>query len=232
MKRLVVILAAAAGFAAASPAAANVLVVRSSGPSAKSYPPGYSFPDAAQVSLRPGDVMIVLGGQATRTLRGPGTFPVSAGATKLAMASGARRGRFSAMRAGEVPPAPSVWHLDVSQSGTFCVPDGGKVQLWRADASEKVSLTLAPATGAARTVEWPAGKDVLDWPKELPVAGDAAYEVRSSGSADTAKLVFASVGAAPKDEQGLAEALIAKGCRNQLDTLLETVPDEGSAGTH
>ncbi|HEX9955059.1 MAG TPA: hypothetical protein VGB48_07590 [Allosphingosinicella sp.] len=231
MRNIARILAAAAAFTAVA-ADANVLVVRSSGPSAKSYPPGHSFPDAAQVSLRPGDVMIVLGGQATRTLRGPGTFPVSAGATKVAMASAARRGRFSAMRAGDVPPAPSVWHLDVSQSGTFCVPDGGKVQLWRADASEKVSLTLAPAGGAARTVEWPAGEDMLDWPKELPVAADAAYQVSSSGSADTSKLVFASVGAAPQDEQGLAQTLIAKGCQNQLDTLLESVPNEGGAETH
>lgn len=229
MKKSVLAFTAAALLAA--PAAANVLVVRSSGPSAKSYPPGHSLPDNAQVTLRPGDVLIVLGGQATRTLRGPGTFPVAAaGATKIAMANASRRGRFSAMRAGEVPPVPSVWHLDVSQSGKVCVADPGKVQLWRADPSEKVSLTLTPAGGSAQTVEWPAGKDVLDWPKALPVAADASYELSWSGSADKSKLVFATVGAAPQDEQGLAGALIAKGCQNQLDALLESVPDGDSAG--
>ncbi|HEY0149912.1 MAG TPA: hypothetical protein VGB70_13035 [Allosphingosinicella sp.] len=229
MKTSLLALAAAAFLAA--PAAANVLVVRSSGPSAKSYPPGHSLPDSGQVTLRPGDVVTVLGGQATRTLRGPGTFPVGA-ATKVAMANPSRRGRFSAMRAGEMPPLPSVWHIDASQSGTACVADAGKVQLWRPDASETVSLTLAPAGGAAQTVEWPAGKDVLDWPKALPVAAGAAYELRWSGSGDTSKLVFVAVGAAPADEQKLAETLIAKGCRNQLDALLETVPEEGAAGTH
>lgn len=217
-------LASAAAFLIAVPAAANVLVVRSSGPSAKSYPPGHNFPDNAQVTLRPGDVLIVLGGQATRTLRGPGTFPVSAGATKVALASAQRRGRFSAMRAGEVPPVPSVWHLDVSQSGKVCIADTGKLQLWRADAADKVSLTLAPAGGAARTVDWPAGQAVLDWPGDLPVAADASFELSWSGSTDKSKLVFASVGAAPEDEQGLAKALIANGCQNQLDALLETVP--------
>ena len=230
MKKIAIALAAAA--LTAVPAAANVLVVRSSGPSAKSYPPGHSFPDSAQVALRPGDVLIVLGGQATRTLRGPGTFPVSAGATKVAMANASRRGRFSAMRAGEVPPMPSVWHLDVSQSGTVCVADPARLQLWRADAGEKVSLTLAPAGGSARTVEWPAGKDVLDWPKDLPVAAGAAYELSWSGSPDKSKLVFASVGAAPEDEQDLAKALIAKGCRNQLDALLERVPAADGAAAH
>src|SRR4028119_1205619 len=105
MTKIAVTLAAAAALLAV-PAAANVLVVRSSGPSAKSYPPGHNFPDNAQVTLRPGDVLIVLGGQATRTLRGPGTFPVSAGAAKVAMASAQRRGRLSAARAGGVQPGP------------------------------------------------------------------------------------------------------------------------------
>jgi hypothetical protein len=109
------------------------------------------------------------------------------------------------------------------------VADTAKVQLWRADASEKVSLTLAPAGGAPRTVDWAAGKDVLDWPKDLPVASDAAYEVSWSGNPDKSKLVFATVAAAPADEQGLAKTLIAKGCQNQLDALLETVPDAGDS---
>lgn len=222
MKKIALAFAASAVLAV--PAAANVLVVRSSGPSAKSYPPGHSFPDNAQVTLRPGDVLIVLGGQATRTLRGPGTFPVSAGAAKVALASAQRRGRFSAMRAGEVPPVPSVWHVDVTQSGKVCVADTAKVQLWRADSADTLSLTLAPANGAPRTVEWPAGEAVLDWPKDLPVAADASYELSLSDSTDKSKLVFASVGAEPEDEQRLAGALIAKGCQNQLDALIETVP--------
>jgi hypothetical protein len=214
---------AAAALLVAVPASANVLVVRSSGPSAKTLPPGQSLADNAQVTLRPGDVLTVLGGQTTRTLRGPGTFPVSTGATRLAM-NPSRRGRFSAMRSGEVPPVPSVWHLDVSQSGKACVADAGNVQLWRADASEAVSLTLSPAGGTARTLEWPAGKDVLDWPSELPVTAGTAYQLSWSGSSDTSKLVFATVGAEPLDEQALAQALITKGCQNQLDALLETVP--------
>jgi hypothetical protein len=222
MKKILIAVAATVLFVV--PAAGNVLVVRSSGPSAKSYPPGHRFADNGQVALRPGDVLTVLGGRATRTLRGPGTFPVAAGATKVAMASAHRRGRFSAMRAGEVPPVPSIWHLDVSQSGKVCVADPAKLRLWRADSAEKVALTLLHAGGAARTMEWPAGKDVLDWPRDLPVAADAAYELSWSGSADRSKLVFASVAAAPHDDLALAEALIAKGCQNQLDALLETVP--------
>jgi hypothetical protein len=180
------------------------------------------------VTLRPGDVLTVLGGQATRTIRGPGTFPIAAGGAAR-MADASRRGRFSAMRAGEMPPSPSVWHLDVTQSGTVCTADGTRPQLWRADAAEKVTLTVQPASGAARTLQWDAGKDVLDWPADLPATASAAYELSWDGSTDKSRLVFASVGAQPQDDQTLASALIAKNCRNQLDTLLEKVPDESAA---
>ena len=60
--------------ATATAAAANVLVVRSSGPSAKSYPAGRSLPDNARINLAQGDMVIVLTGGGTRTFRGPGTF--------------------------------------------------------------------------------------------------------------------------------------------------------------
>jgi hypothetical protein len=229
MRKFPIAAAALSAMLLALPAAANVLVVRSSGPSAKAHPPGQSLPDNAQVTLRPGDVLVLLGGQATRTLRGPGTFAVAPAGAKIAMASAARRGRFSAMRTGEVPPVPSVWHLDVSQSGTVCFADSGKLQLWRPDAADKISVTLAPAGGSAQVVDWPAGQDVLDWPAQLPVAANASYEVRWTGSDDASKLTFAPLGKAPEDEQALAQALIAKGCQNQLDTLLETVPEDGAA---
>ena len=62
----------------AATAAANVLVVRSSGPSAKGYPPGKSLPDNARIALRSGDTLVVLSGSGTRTFRGPGNFSPSA----------------------------------------------------------------------------------------------------------------------------------------------------------
>ena len=63
--------------AGATAAAANVLVVRSSGPSAASYKAGRSLPDNARITLRQGDTVVVLTGGGTRTFRGPGTFSPS-----------------------------------------------------------------------------------------------------------------------------------------------------------
>ncbi|MDQ4088435.1 MAG: hypothetical protein M3177_10575, partial [Pseudomonadota bacterium] len=60
--------------AGAASAAANVLVVRSSGPSTKSYPPGRSLPDNARIQLQAGDTVVLLSSAGTRTFRGPGSF--------------------------------------------------------------------------------------------------------------------------------------------------------------
>ena len=57
--------------------AAKVVVVRSVGPSAKAYPPGKALTDTSSIKLNSGDAVTLLGPNASRTLRGPGTFTAS-----------------------------------------------------------------------------------------------------------------------------------------------------------
>ncbi|MEO7178433.1 MAG: hypothetical protein ABIW83_06285, partial [Allosphingosinicella sp.] len=71
-------LLAAALLITASAATADILVVRSSGPSAKSFPPGRRLPESARISLKTSDQLIVLDGRGTRIIRGPGTFTAGA----------------------------------------------------------------------------------------------------------------------------------------------------------
>ena len=53
-----------------------------------------------------------------QTLRGPGNFA----AEQVAMYVGRRsRGRFGALRAADVANNPSIWDIDVTQSGKVCV---------------------------------------------------------------------------------------------------------------
>src|SRR5258708_12590141 len=56
------------------PAAANVVVVKSLGPSAKAYPPGKTLPETAKINLQGGDVVTVLVPATAQTLRGPANF--------------------------------------------------------------------------------------------------------------------------------------------------------------
>ncbi|HEX8667144.1 MAG TPA: hypothetical protein VF727_02085 [Allosphingosinicella sp.] len=225
--------AAAAGLALVGAAAdAGVLIVRSAGPSAKSYPAGRSLPDTARLTLQPGDVVVLLGNDSTRTLRGPGTFTLGSPrpAGGIPMAALARRGRFSALRSGEMGPRnPSIWNVDVSQSGKVCVSNPGAVTLWRPDANDASTVKLAAAGGSAQEEQWPAGEPTLAWPQRLPIAAGSEYEVSLAGSEAPSRVRFDVLPAVPSDTSATAQLLLEKGCQHQLDLLLETVPTEPAA---
>ena len=214
--------------AAAVPATAAVLVVRSTGPSAAAYPPGRSLPDNARLTLRAGDAVIVLGAGGTRTFRGPGVFSPSAAAQAggPTLVADGRRARIGAVRgAGIVPHSPTIWNVDVTQSGTFCLAGPGRVMLWRPDASMAATLTITGASGAPRTARWPAGQATLAWPATLPIANGATFSIAQSGVAVPTQVTFRTLAREPADLEGVAAALIANGCQGQLDVLVATQPD-------
>jgi len=227
MSRLVVAALLAGGVAAS--AAANVLVVRSSGPSAKSYPAGRSLPDNARITLRDGDTLVVLDSRGTRTFRGAGTY--SAAATTTAgvrtTQNDGRRARVGAVRsAGIVPASPAtIWQVDVSQSGNMCVTNAGNLMLWRPDAAQASTLTIA-GPGGSRTVQWPAGRATVAWPNDLTIASGGEYALSQPGVAVPSRITFRTLANAPADMQGVAQALLAAGCQEQLDLLVDSAPQE------
>jgi hypothetical protein len=220
---------AAGGVLAADVAAANVLVIRSAGPSATTYKPGKALPNDARVLLRQGDVVVLLASDSTRTLRGPGNFALaSAAAPSGPQTSSVRRGRFSALRsAGIIPRSPTLWHVDVSQSGKFCLADKSNVMLWRPSAAEAVTLTVAGAGGPAQTASWPAGQTTLAWPSSIPVTSGTEYQLSWPGNATPTKLTFATLPTVPTDITSVAQSLIEQKCENQLELLIQTVPSQG-----
>src|SRR5205814_5643978 len=142
--------AAAIGFASTA-GVANVVVVKSIGPSAKSYPPGKTLPESAKISLQGGDIVTVLGPASAQTLRGPGNFD----AKQMTLASAAgQRGRFGALRASEVAHNPSIWDIDVSQGGKICVTDASHLQLWRADSEIPMTATIRNSDGTSQPLTW------------------------------------------------------------------------------
>src|SRR5438270_1021310 len=165
MRGKVMLWGAAVAVALGSTAAvASVVVVKSLGPSAKAYPPGKTLPESAKISLQGGDVVTLLGPASAQTLRGPGSFP----AGQIAMnATASSRGRFGALRAAEVATNPSIWDIDVTQSGKVCVTDTSKVKLWRPEADSAVMLKLRSADGQSQDLAWAAGKASALWPAAL-----------------------------------------------------------------
>jgi hypothetical protein len=205
-------------FLSSAAAVANVVVVRSLGPSAKAYPIGKTLPENAKVSLQGGDVVTVLGPSSAQTWRGPGNF--AAGQVALASAA-SKRGRFGALRAAEVAHNPSVWDIDVTQSGKVCVADPAKLQLWRPESDSAVKVTIRSADGKSQELSWAAGKASASWPSALPIATGAEYQIDWPDSGDKSNVSFVSVKTPPADLVGAAQLLIENGCQNQLDLLVD-----------
>jgi hypothetical protein len=211
---------AALAFALGSTAAlANVVVVKSLGPSAKAYPPGKTLPPSAKITLQGGDVVTVLGPSAAQTLRGPGSF--DAGQVSLASAAG-QRGRFGALRASEVAHNPSIWDIDVAQGGRVCVNAASKLNLWRPDSEADTKVTIRSPDGKSQELSWAAGKALAAWPSAMPVKTGASYQVEWPGTGDSSSLDVVLIPSPPTDLVGAAQVLIANGCQAQLDLLVRS----------
>jgi hypothetical protein len=212
----------------ASAALADILVVRSSGPSARSFPPGKRLPENARIVLRPSDQLTVLDGRGTRVIRGPGTFTAGAPAAgRIASAAPVvqRRARIGAVRGietGELRP-PSIWHVDVARSSNFCVADPSKVTLWRADATDALTLDIGGPGGRTKRLSWQPGSSTLAWPSDLPVADGAEYRLSWSGGPAPTTLRFRTVPAKPAGLEDMAQTLIRNQCDAQLDLFIDTV---------
>jgi hypothetical protein len=226
---------------------ADTLVVRSSGPSARSYPPGKSIPETQKIVLKADDTVVILDGGGTRTLKGPGSFSPaksSAQATDSRASFAAlvnqrseRRARIGAVRGAPVANptmarSPNLWFVDIERSSNTCVTDSARVTMWRSEPSNAASVTLTRiADGKSETLDWTAGQAMMLWPTTMPVAQGAEYRISWPGMTQPTSLKFAVLGPNPQGLEDMAAALIRNGCEAQLDLLIETVaiPDASSS---
>ncbi|HET9354646.1 MAG TPA: hypothetical protein VFO42_00625 [Sphingomicrobium sp.] len=229
MNKWILAACAAAVGGIAVQAAAAVLVVRSSGPSAKAYPAGKAVPDNSKINLRANDVVILLDSRGTRTLRGPGSFDASATSGGSTSALAALSGSTAARRrvgATRQPPTGAtagrnVWQADVSRSGNLCIVNPADTGLYRPDADTEATVTIKElGSGRTASVDFAAGQRNADWPKALPVAPGQNYEIRGAGKAVTFKT--RSISPVPAGMEGLAQRLIVNDCQSQLDVLIDT----------
>ncbi len=227
MMRKLMLWGAAVAIAIGSTASlASVVVVRSLGPSAKSYPPGKTLPEDAKITLQGGDILTVLGPSSAQTLRGPGNFD----AKQVALASAAgQRGRFGALRAAEVAHNPSIWDLDASQGGKVCVADTSKVQLWRPDSETEATVQIRTPDGKSQELSWAAGKALTAWPAAMPIKNGATYQIEWPDTGEKSSLDVVTVPGAPADLVGAAQVLIEHGCQKQLDLLVDSASKYSAA---
>ena len=217
--------AAAAALLSSTAAVAGVVVVRSLGPSAKSYPPGKTLADSAKITLQGGDVVTLLGASSAQTLRGPGNF----NASKVASAAqSSKRGRFGALRAGEVAKNPSVWDIDATQSGKVCITDASRLNLWRPESNAETTVNIRSSDGQVQAVTWVAGNASAAWPSNLPLTTGAEYQIEWQDTGEKSNISIVQVPGAPSDLPSAAQVLIQNDCQNQLDVLVDGASKLGS----
>lgn len=233
---------AAATLASAAPVHAQAVVVRSTGPSAAAYPLGRKLPVNASVTLKAGDKVTVLDKAGTRILSGPGTFSLASSsasadaptgtalASLIARTGAGQRTRTGAVRGDSTPvavttPRPdSLWYVDVSKGGTWCIADPAQVVMWRPNRDSDGAGRLAAADGSSDDLFWRAGNALKLWPvASVPVADGATYSfVNPVGQ--TIRFTTRVLASVPDNALDVASVLAEKGCSAQLD-LLATAGD-------
>lgn len=220
--------AVALAIGAAGSAIAATIVVRSNGPSAAMYPPGKMLDPAGSVTLKAGDSITVLDGGGTRILSGAGKVPVAgkgtangAGFTALLASAGARQARTGATRgSNDGPPRPTnVWYVDSTRAGFTCVANPAATMLWRPSFDAAQSYTITDTASAKKaTLDYAAGQATRTWPADLPLTEGGSYKVEGGAAPVTVKVHI--LPAAPDTLDAAAQALLAKGCQNQVDLLV------------
>ena len=222
---------ALAGAALALPVAGQAgVVVKSTGPSATRYPVGTKLDDDASITLKAGDVVTVLTSDGTRVIKGAGTFRVGdrpqVAADRFASLTrkrAATRVRTGAVRGEDDAPVsnPSLWYVDVTRSGTICLYDLATVRLWRPGSEGTSTYRISDHDGAAQaevTFDDTVTVAALD-PARLPITESGHYMITAPDGQTSAHINFVLLAEDYDAPDALAEALIAKGCSVQLETL-------------
>lgn len=218
--RLATVALAAICVAAGSAAAyADVLILRSVGPSAGRYKAGQRLPDNARLVLRPGDVVALLRSGGTRVFRGPGSFGVDAAPTQSTSLSRGARVDAGAVRGiddlGAIPRPDDLWHVDATAGGRACFIPGSQVVLWRPSANRRGSVSVRTRSGATTRLDWPARAQTLKLPLNAAADGSTvSYD--PAGTAGATQVSLAELKLASLDRNLVGPALLAARCHNQL----------------
>ncbi|EIJ42228.1 hypothetical protein BegalDRAFT_1332 [Beggiatoa alba B18LD] len=121
---------------------------------------------------------------------------------------------------------PSLWSINVYEAGDFCYNKTEYVNLWRADTSEPVKITIQSQNNPQQEVilRWPTHQTTLTWPNtQFPLSEDnLAYiiQVNDIGRLINIHRLPEQLNNASATEQ--AKWMQQKGCARQAEMLLNT----------
>lgn len=226
----------------ATAAMANTIVVRSNGPSAKSFPPGKTLASNSKVSLQAGDTLTVLDNRGTSVLKGPGSFTVT---TTTATGSsfgqflrntGGRQARTGATRNLDTSSkvlSPNIWFVDVSKGGNVCLANATAATLWRPNSASAGALTLTSvSSGKSATLQFGEGQSARAWPvATVPLSNNGKYRLSGAGMAEPVTVTVRALGLDSPQLDSVATMLIRNDCAAQTELLVQTTLPPGTASS-
>lgn len=214
----------------ATAADAEVLILRSVGPSANKYPAGQRLPDNARLVLRPGDAVSVLRPSGTRVFRGPGSYTLDAGPAQTTSETRGARVMAGVVRGDGGPASASswpsdLWHVNAAESGTACFVAGSPVVLWRRDSNRKARVSVTSPAGTTTRLDWPARADTLMLPATVG-ADRSRISYTPAGSSREARVTLAELKIDTANRELVGSALLDRRCHIQLQHFI-ALNDEG-----
>ena len=222
-----------------SAAGAKTLVLQSTGPSAKQYPPGRVLLEPLNVTLESGDRISLLDAKGTREIRGPATIrdkiPRTASGTTLPTwgeligsqmrpAAAAVRGspnRGEGLSQAQRPSTVqnSLWQIDPTVGGDWCIIEGALPEFWRKDIDRSTSLTITGPPGASGITHFQRGNNTAKWLSSAKAANGAPYSVQL-GNSTKRQITIHSINLS-NTLQKIAEELAKNHCYHQVAILLD-----------
>jgi len=129
------------------------------------------------------------------------------------------------------PKNPSLWYLDINQTGKFCVHNTRALILWRPDYTGSATASIVePISGAITKIEWSKSSTLKVWPRAAaPIASGLKYQLIGSNLPKTTEVDFVVLEAAPQNPDEAAAMLIANGCQSQLEMLVDKLETDSTA---
>jgi hypothetical protein len=222
-------------------ALADVLIVRSTGPSATSYPVRTRLPDNGRIVLAAGDRVVLVGPAGTRTLIGPGRFqaaPVlrtvigrqrTAARFAAVLTQGGTRQSAAAIRRDNpnAPPLPrhsgqGLWSFPIGYSGAVCTPDPAQMFLTRSAGEPMLNVRIARASRPAVRHDISLAANMIDASWEgYPITDGEEFILTMQTGGQQSRIRFSILPNTPASAMDLAGALADRGCSAQLDRLVE-----------
>jgi hypothetical protein len=133
------------------------------------------------------------------------------------------------IRSREEDNPNNPWLVDVNTTKRFyCIAPSYNVILWRPKSDSQSASTLLikhTRTGKVVKVRWPAYKDILEWPSNLPVRYGDTYniEVKTRSNSSIKKLVLHQVPVGLPTKSHKVVWMIGRGCVRQVNQLLSSL---------